>query len=123
MEDIRDIVFLKGSQGTDSRDTFNELSKLYNCILFDNLYEKPDKMAALKFLKPECLHISTTGLFHEKIDFLVDVFSSLEWAPKYVIFEHERSVMALLELARELKGKGVRFFYVDGTEFDEIKWI
>ena len=120
--EIEDIVFLEGNLGTDHREMFNELSRDYNCMIFDNLYKRPDKLIALKFLKPECLFIGTTGMFVDKIDNLIDYFNISEYIPKMVIFASENSAMALLGLARDLKEKGTKFYY-KYDELEEIIWI
>ena len=119
---MEQIVFLNGTSGYEDIIGVEKLQRNFNCILFDDLYEKPEKLVALKFLKPEYLYINTTGLFRDKINSLVDYFLIAEFLPKGVIFGSENSVMALLGLARDLKEKGVKFYYYY-DDLEEISWI
>lgn len=122
---MEQIVFLEGESGTDHRDEFVYLSRYFNCMIFDELYAKPNKLAALKFLNPEYLYVGTTGMRRDELNKLEDLFTAVGWVPKGVIFSSERSVMAVLGLVRELKEKGVKFYYnyrMSG-ELEEISWI
>lgn len=121
----KQLIFLEGGQGLSDSDEedFISLSKKFNCMLFDNLYEEPLKIIALKYLKPEFLHISTTGMYQEKLKTLIDYFEIAEHIPEGVIFSSERTAMVLLGLARELKEKGTHFYYCYDGKLQEISWI
>jgi len=122
---MEQIVFLDGESGTDHRNEFTYLSRYYNCLLFDDLYNHPSKLAALKFLNPEYIFIGTTGMRREELNSLEELFVTIGWIPKGVIFAGENSAMALLGLARELREKGTKFYYnyhMSG-KLEEISWI
>lgn len=59
---------------------------------------------------------------YEKLNVLIDLFESLDYIPKNIIFGSERSAMTLLGLARELKPKGTKFWFMF-DELEEISWI
>ena len=125
---MKQLVFLDGTPGLDSqsRENFDTLKRKFNCMIFDNLYEKPEKLVAMKFLKPEFIHVNTTNTFKEKNDHLLEHFKIAEHIPEGVIFANEMTAMAFLGLARELKEKGTKFYYLDlfeRTGMYEISWI
>jgi hypothetical protein len=124
---MKTIVFLEGTKVLDHKNFVSDNTEGYtkvdfNSIVLDNLYEDFGKLICIKFIKPEYIHIRTTGLMHEKINVLVDLFESLNYIPKNIIFGNERSAMILLGLARELKAKGTKFWFMF-DELEEISWI
>lgn len=118
---MEQVIFLEGESGSDHREAVNELSRRYNCLIFDELYVKPQKLAALKFLNPEYIYIGTTGMFKEKIDVLIEMFDAVGWVPNNVIFSSERSAMSFD--VEEYKKKGTKFYYDLNDELEEISWI
>lgn len=126
---MRTIVHLEGqpvidhsSYVEDSLDCEQQINK-FNHIVLDNLYEDFAKLVAVKYINPDYIHIKTSGLYKEKIDILIDLFESLEYIPKSIIFYNENSAMTLLGLARELKEKGTKFYYLYDDGLQEISWI
>ena len=124
---MKTIIFLEGQKVLDHKNFVSDETEGYtkddfNSIVLDNLYEDFGKLVAVKFIKPEYIHIRTTGLMYEKLNVLVDLFESLDYVPKNIIFGSERSVMSLLGLARELKTKGTKFWFMF-DELEEISWI
>ena len=122
---MKTIVYLEGQPVLDHSSYVENLvnPKNYNHIVLDNLYENYHKLLSLKYLEPDFVYISTTGVYKDKIDTLIEVFEITEYIPKSVIFNSERSVMVLLGLARELKEKGTKFYYLYEDDLEEINWI
>ncbi len=79
--DLEPIAFLEGSKGLDNMEKFIYRKCQYrdiDCWLLDELYVKPDRVYALKYLNPKTLVIGTTGVYKEKLDKLIEIFFSLE---------------------------------------------
>ncbi len=124
---MKTIVFLEGTKVLDHKDfvldeTEGYTGQSFNSIVLDNLYEDFGKLASIKFIKPEYIHIRTTGIMEEKLNVLIDLFESLNYIPKNIIFGSDHSAMVLLGLARELKTKGTKFWFMY-EDLEEISWI
>ncbi len=79
--DLEPIAFLEGGKGLDNMEKFIFRKCQFKDIdywLLDELYEKPERVYALKYLKPKTLVIGTTGVYKEKLDNLIEIFFSLE---------------------------------------------
>ncbi len=121
------ILFLEGSKVFNHENyVYDEMDTprdMFNTIVLDNLYVEYRKLATLNFINADYIHIRTTGIMVEKLNILINLFESLDYIPKNVIFYSERSVMALLGLARDLKSKGTEFYYLEDGELVKIDWI
>jgi hypothetical protein len=124
---MKHIVFLEGGIGSDFVDYFIHLSQFYKVTLLDYLYEDPQRLHLLKELNPDSIFIGTSGTVNEKKIVLIEEFKKLNWIPENVIFFSEDSMNGYLNISRELKNHGVKFYfspYPIGEPFwQEIDWI
>lgn len=126
MESKPIIAWLEGGKEIDFRESFRVMKDSFNIVEFKNLYTRPGKLKKLPVLNPDYLFIGTTGSRIEKREVLLDVFRSLGYTPKAVIFHGENSAMTYLGIARELKKLGTKFYYPphwEGDKLREICWI
>ena len=139
----RVIAVLEGAPYCDDdADNLRELYgyKGYKVVEIANLYEEPEKIKQLVKLNPEFIYINTTGTYREKTQKIREIFFTLNWLPKYVLFANEMSIMngGYVTLARKLrKEMGVEILYGPQSawlgieEFDspeqhkmsEISWL
>lgn len=126
---MKTILFLEGMKGTDFRDDFDSLNnKGYEVSILDNLYTEPEKMEQIKVIDPDCLFIATTGIRKKELYILSSYFYSLNYIPRNVMFDSERTVRLFLEYTRELKKLGTKFYFLPNPYNEEkieteINWI
>lgn len=124
---MKTILYLEGQEVITHIDYIKEcfytdFHEKFNHIVLDNLYIDSAKLMSIKYINPDYIHIRTTGLHVDKIEYLIDIFNILTYTPNAIIFYSEISAMALLGIARELKEKGTKFYYVH-QGLEEISWI
>lgn len=96
--------------------------------IIDNLFEQPEKIAALKFLNPKTIVLSTTGLHHEKLQFCYELFKELEWLPDNVVFTGgEDNFLGMARTLKEIK-PAMKFYNVytlgrNSALFQELNYI
>lgn len=82
------IVVLEGGIGLNDteRDIVDHLFKyrLYPVVL-ENLYEEPEKIIALKYIKPKTIMLSTTGTYRDELDHCIEMFKIADHLPDNVI--------------------------------------
>lgn len=78
---LEPIAFLEGGKGLNNCETFIHKTCFHKGLdmwLLDDLYSKPERIAALKFLKPKTLILGTTGVYEDKLNQLIDLFFDME---------------------------------------------
>lgn len=121
------IAFLNGDPGLhyQQENYVKFLTKAgKNVVVLDDLYNQPEKLNKVRDC--ETLYLQTTG-FRSELKDLVNIFKSLNYVPKNVIFDGENTAMVFLSLARTFKKEhGTRFFFedlLDQNQLLEINWI
>lgn len=118
---------LEGSEGlniTDSEIREYLHSSNYEYYLFDNLYEKREKLACINFLEPKTLIFGTTGLFKDKLKDVFDLVYELNLnSVENIIFtlEPNRSIYMFLNPILTKYKKIKLFNYLEDGEIEEIK--
>lgn len=120
-------AFLNGEDGLhdldqDVHDKFIEEGHVVKIL--DNLFENPKPLKNLRHYSN--LVLFTTGLRPEKVQPLVELFEKSGYVPNNVIFLSENTALSLVGLARDLKKKGTKFFFIDFMDHKtlyEIEWI
>lgn len=83
------VVFLEGGLGLtdDAENLFQLISrhKIYPFV-FEELYDNPEILIALKWIKPKTIILGTTGVYREKIAHCFEIFKLAECVPDNVIF-------------------------------------
>ena len=108
-------AFLNGQPGLHEQEKkleekFREAGK--ETLVLDNLFDSPKKLSKVKDC--ENLVLSTTGMYREKLQPLMEAFKKLNYAPKKVFFLSENTAMHFVGMARDLKEKhGTEFYYPD----------
>lgn len=78
---LEPIAFLEGGKGLNDDEEFIHKTCFHNRIdtwVLDDLYSKPERIAALKFLKPKTLILGTTGVYKDELNRLIDLFFGME---------------------------------------------
>jgi hypothetical protein len=120
-------AFLNGQKGLhdlESRFCKSFENNGKEVLVLDNLFEQPEKLKSL--LDCDNLVLSTTGMYLEDVNKLVDAFKQLNYVPKVVVFVTEQTAMSLLGVAREMKKLGTKFYFfdcLDNKSLQEINWI
>lgn len=120
-------AFLNGEPGLHDPD-----QKLYDAftkagleaVIVDDLWVDPTPLKDL--WKYENLVLFTTGLLPENFRPLLKIFNGSGYVPKRVIFLTETTALFFVDLARDLKKLGTKFYFVDFLSFKnlvEIPWI
>lgn len=70
------FMFLEGQTGLN--DCERIVSKIlndrnYRCWVLDDLYENPDRLVAIQYLKPKTIILGTTGLYKNELDYLFKI--------------------------------------------------
>lgn len=118
------VLILEGGPSVDFYDQREDMIKFgYEVTEMCNLFTDPQQLLTLPVINPDYIFIGTTGMHVEENQILVDIFESLKWLPKNVIFGGERSTFAFLGLARKIKPFGVKFWDVSYDSLEEIDWI
>ena len=122
--------FLEG--GTGLNDCEQKVSdtlyrKHITSWILDDLYDKPERLIALKFLKPKTIFLGTTGVYQDKVNNLKEVFKIAEHIPDNIVFtigDTETNFWELIDMAKATNPK-VRFFdlYPMYTKDDDIQLI
>lgn len=84
-----EFCFINGQRGLDSTDQaiYDYLvDKSFYPLVLDELFDHPEKLIAIKYFNPSTIITGTTGVYQDKINMLKDIFTKLEWMPKYAIF-------------------------------------
>lgn len=119
--------FLNGQEGLHEQEEklLKKLELLGKATLaIDDLFEHPEKLREI--VKCDNLVMSTTGMYADKLEMLLEAFDKLSYAPKKVIFMSENTALAFCGTARELKAKyATKFYYPDmfGNYLFELTWI
>lgn len=122
--------FLEGGTGlNDCEDKASRIifSKKLDMWIIDDLYSKPDRLLALRYLKPKTIFLGTTGVYKKDLDYLKKIFSVAEYIPDNIVFtigDTERHFWDLIKVAKATNPK-VRFFdlYPMYTSEDDIQLI
>lgn len=124
------FVFLEGGRGLNdceskvSKQLFNEG---FDVWVLDDLYSNPDKLVAIKFLKPKTIFIGTTGVYKKDLSHLKEVFKVCEYIPDNLVLtvsNTENHISDLIEIAKATNPKFRVFeLYPMFNEDDEIKFI
>ena len=83
------VVFLEGGLGL-----LEEAERLVQMLVnhriypfvFEELYDNPELLITLKWIKPKTIVLGTTGVYRDKIDHCVKMFKIAEHIPDNVIF-------------------------------------
>jgi hypothetical protein len=81
------IAFLNGQKyyGCDEEIELAKCFPDHKKILVDELFNNPSKISSLIKHKIKTICFSTTGLYHEKLLSLVEIFNDLDFEPKQII--------------------------------------
>jgi hypothetical protein len=96
--DFEPFCLLEGQSSLEDCEYYFHKSLNYYRIrswVLDDLYKKPERVAAIQFLKPKTIVLGTTGVYRDKLDALIDLFFSLK-------IEGLKNVILTLDTEREL---------------------
>ena len=83
------VVFLEGGLGL-LEEAEHLVQMLVNHhiypFVFEELYDNPELLVTLKWIKPKTIVLGTTGVYRDKIDHCVSCFRIAEHIPDNVIF-------------------------------------
>lgn len=102
-------------------------SRNMKVLELDEIYDKPEQLMALKYLKPNTIVLGTTGTYREEVDNAVKWFQISPYFPRNIIFTHGENQYVFRELLKEALQKEVRVFQMapclfldDEMEFYEL---
>ena len=123
--DKQPFAFLEGGLGLNdqeknlSKGLFNRGFEIY---VLEELYDKPKKLAALKFLDVKTIIMGTTGVYKDKLEILVDLFFSLELNKlENIVFtlDTERVMREPMDKIKKLN-PNIKFYKIEVPLWDEL---
>lgn len=113
--DFEPYCILEGGQGlSNTEEVFVDKCNymhIKNWVL-DNLYEDPEKIKAIKYLKPKTIILGTTGTYADKLNKIKEIFAKLNYFPNHVMFTMgEDYFYELMNLAR-IKNPIIKFYRI-----------
>lgn len=83
------VVFLEGGLGltNEGEDLVKFLvnQRIYPFV-FEELYDNPELLITLKWIKPKTIVLGTTGVYREQINQCFEVFKLAECVPDNIVF-------------------------------------
>lgn len=116
------IAFL---DGTDLPETEHAIFKSFTDRNFtevwslENLYEFPERILALKYLKPQTIVTGTTAVMADKLNWLVDAFIEISHIPDNIILTHGGEYF--IRLIKDLMKEKPSIRVYDAVDFDGIQ--
>jgi deoxyribodipyrimidine photolyase-like uncharacterized protein len=114
---MKQIVILEGQQNTSHKWFLKIFNDSYNCVIINNLYNNPVRLAALKFLEPEYVFVNPKTSSESQLKELSDYFKALDYVPKNIIFGSDEAEDSLMSLAKKYKSKGCNFLKLNDFDF------
>jgi len=123
--DKKVILILEGQDTEDYSDLdLNLPQDLYEIKIMKDLYTYPEQILTLDLINPDYLLIQTTGVYHENLKELIQLFEKSEYAPKNIIFGSRMSFDLLVGLAYEcIENFGTRIWESADDELVEYEWM
>lgn len=112
--DNEPFCLLEGGTGLNELEghVYHRLvDKNFEVWSLENLYEKPERLASLQFLKPKTLIFGTTAVYQDKLNLLVDLAQSLD-------LNSVEKVILTLDTDRDMR-KQLKIFK---EKYPKIKW-
>ena len=99
--DLGPIAFLEGGSGLEECEDFiyrRCIVRDIDCWKLDSLYEYPEKMMAIQYLRPKTIIVGTTGVYKDKIQKIVEHFQSIpsEYIENVIITHDENGLLKYL---------------------------
>jgi len=104
--DMEPIVFLEGGRGIgDTEMVISDIchDKNITYYILDDLYSDPEKIMAVKYLKPKSIIMGTTGVYKDKIEKVIKVFLEAKHLPEKVFFTMGEDVGVIIDLIEKVK--------------------
>ena len=122
--------FLEGGTGLNhSEEMVSQIifNNKLNMWIIDDLYSNPERLLALRYLKPKTIFFGTTGTYKKDLVYLKEIFKITEYIPDNIVFtlgDTECHFWDLIDLVKSINPK-VRFFelYTMYTLDDDIQLI
>lgn len=119
------FAFLEGGLGLNDQEKYLSkglFDRGFEIYVLEELYDKPKKLASLKFLDVKTIIMGTTGVFKDKLEILVDLFFSLELKTlENIVFtlDTERVMGKAMSKIKELN-PNIKFYKIDVPLWDEL---
>lgn len=119
------ILILEGQDTEDYADLDLHLpDEKYSIKMLSNLYEYPDQILTLGLIDPDYILIQTTGMYHEKIKHLIELFEQSKYKPKNIIFGSRMSFDIMCTFAYEcIDNFGTRIYESNDDILIEYEWM
>jgi len=79
--DYEPFLFLEGGMGLNEIEDYiykEMVSGSFECWSLEQLYEYPDRLRAIPFLKPKTIVFGTSGVYEEELSNLIRIIMSLD---------------------------------------------
>ena len=84
--------------------------KHITCWAIDDLYDNPERIKAIKYLKPKTIILGTTGTYVDKLSKIIEFFSKLNYFPDNVIFTMGEDYFYGLMKKAKIKNPKIKFY-------------
>lgn len=117
--DNQPIMLLEGGKGLNDleRSIYNYLvERRYEVFSLEDLYDKPERVVSIQFLKPKAIIFGTTGVYREDLGYIIEAMKITDLNSVEKVFLTLGSKDVLWRVLKEFKHKYPKIEFYDLSE-------